>query len=262
MIDLGRLVVPFMAPFPISLALLIAGLGFFLLKKRKAVFFCFGFGIGILLFFGYGIFTKQALYRLERSYAPLAVHQVHPEVWRQIRHVVVLGSGHVSDPSLLTTSQMGGSSLYRLVEGIRISRLLPDSKLVISGGKNRWDPVANTQVVGDVALRIGIAPEMIVIEKRPKDTFEEAEILKGLLAKKPFVLVTSAAHMKRAMTIFEKLGMQPLPAPTDFILKNRPGAKIDSWLPSCGNLGISKRVIYEWMGEIWRRMKTRSRNSQ
>jgi hypothetical protein len=49
--------------------------------------------------------------------------------------------------------------------------------------------------------------------------------------------------------------MHPIPAPTDFILKERPYAAIHTMLPSCGNLEISKRVIYEWLGEVWGRIK-------
>ena len=33
----------------------------------------------------------------------------------------------------------------------------------------------------------------------------------------PFILVTSAGHMPRSMAVFEAQGMQPIPAPTEFI---------------------------------------------
>ncbi|MCE5283531.1 MAG: YdcF family protein, partial [Deltaproteobacteria bacterium] len=165
--------------------------------------------------------------------------------------VVVLGSGHVSDPDLPRTAQIGGSSLYRLVEGIRIYRLLPGSRLVLSGGLT-LDPVTNARIVGDVARQIGIPAQDAIVEERPRDTLEEAKVLRGLLGSEPFVLVTSAAHMKRAVGIFKDLGMLPLPAPTDFILKNGPAGSAETWLPNCGNIFISQRVIYEWLGEAWR----------
>jgi uncharacterized SAM-binding protein YcdF (DUF218 family) len=251
---LVRAIIPFFDPLPISLAMLIAGLGLLIVKRRKAAIVAIGMGIGILLVFGYGVFTKPALYALERSYAPLIVEQITLKVRDQIRHVVVLGSGHVSDPDLPKTSQIGVASLHRLVEGIRIYRLLPGSQLVITGGVIP-DPVTNARVVGDVAQQIGIPVQDMIVEERPSDTVEEAQVLKGLLGSTPFVLVTSAAHMKRAVRIFQEFGMQPVPAPTDFIIKNKPGGTIDSWLPNCGNLWISQRVIYEWIGEKWAWMK-------
>ncbi len=249
-----RSIIPFFEPLPLGLALLIAGLGLLIVKRRKAAIVAIGTGIGILLFFGYAVFTKPVLYSLERSYAPLIVEQIAPQVRSQIRHVVVLGSGHVSDPDLPTTAQIGGSSLYRLVEGVRIYRLLPGSKLIITGGVIP-DPVTNARVVGDVAHQIGVPVRDMIVEERPSDTVEEARMLHGLLGSAPFVLVTSAAHMKRAVRIFQDFGMRPVPAPTDFIIKNRPGGTIASWLPNCGNLWISQRVIYEWLGEKWTWMK-------
>lgn len=256
MMSVIRSVIPFLAPLPLSLALLIAGLGLLIAKRRKAAIVFSSLGIGVLLVFGYGLFTKQTLYYLERAYAPLSVGKVAPKVREQIRHVVILGSGHVSDPDLPKTAQIGGDSLYRLVEGVRIYRLLPGTKLVISGGVIP-DPVTNARVVSDVARQIGIPVKDIVIEERPSDTVAEARVLHGLLGNRPFVLVTSAAHMKRAMRIFRDLGMQPVPAPTDFIIKNRPAGAIESAVPNCGNLGISQRVIYEWLGEIWEWMNKR-----
>ncbi|MBM4315720.1 MAG: hypothetical protein FJ122_17635 [Deltaproteobacteria bacterium] len=39
------------------------------------------------------------------------------------------------------------------------------------------------------------------------------------------------------------------------LIKNRPGGAVKLWLPSCENLWISQRVIHEWLGEIWARIK-------
>jgi uncharacterized SAM-binding protein YcdF (DUF218 family) len=250
-----RSIIPFFEPLPLSLALLIAGLVLLIVKRRKAAIAFIGIGIGILLFFGYAVFTKPVLYSLERSYAPLIVKQITPKIRDQIRYVVVLGSGHVSDPDLPKTAQIGGSSLYRLIEGVRIYRLLPGSKLVITGGVIP-DPVTNARVVSDVAHQIGVPVQDTIVEERPSDTVEEARLLHGLLGSTPFVLVTSAAHMKRAVRIFQDFGMRPVPAPTDFIIKNRPGGAIESVLPNCGNLWISQRVIYEWLGEKWAWIRT------
>jgi uncharacterized SAM-binding protein YcdF (DUF218 family) len=211
-------------------------------------------GSASLLVLGYGVFTKQALFSLERSYAPLILEKITPKIRDQIRYVVVLGSGHVSDPALPKTAQIGGSSLYRLVEGVRLYRLLPGSKLVISGGVIP-DPVTNARVVSDVARQIGIPIQDTIVEERPSDTLEEARVLKGLLGNKPFVMVTSAVHMKRAVSIFQDFGMWLVPAPTDFIIKNRPAGSVESGLPNCGNLWISQRVIYEWLGELRRWME-------
>src|SRR5574340_1136765 len=259
MMNVIRLVLPFFEPLPLSLALLIVGLVFLIARKRKAAILFSCLGIGLLLVLGYGLFTRQVLYSLERAYPPLAVERIAPKIKDQIRYVVVLGSGHISDPALQRTAQIAGDSLYRLVEGIRIFRLLPGTKLVISGGVIP-DPVTNARVVSEVARQIGVPSRDMIVEERPSDTVAEARLLQGLLGKTPFVLVTSAVHMKRAVRIFQDLGMRPLPAPTDFIIRNRPGGAVESFLPNCGNLWISQKVIYEWLGEMWAEVNKRFRS--
>lgn len=254
MIHLGRSLLPLIEPLVLSLVLLLLGLALLAMKRKRAGVLSLGAGTAILLVSGYAWFTKPSLRALERAHPPLIVERLAPDLRDRIRHVVILGSGHVSDPDLPKTAQISASSLYRLVEGIRLYRQLPGSRLVIAGG-GIPDPVTNARVVGDVARQIGVPAEDTIIEERPSDTLEEARMLRGLLGGAPFVLVTSAAHMTRAVRIFEQFGMYPVPAPTDYIIKNRPGGAVASWLPSSGNLWISQRVIYEGLGRVWAWLK-------
>ena len=49
-----------------------------------------------------------------------------------------------------------------------------------------------------------------------KTTFEEAYYMKKRVGNKPFILVTSAYHMPRTIKLFQKAGLNPIAAPTDF----------------------------------------------
>ena len=256
MIDLVRFLVPLFSPFSISVVFLLAALGFLYAKRRRNATICLSIGIGLLLFFGYGLVTKGVLYRLEKAYPPFSFERLDPATRNRLSYVVVLGSGHVSNPALPATAQIGADSLYRLVEGIRIFRQLPGSKLVISGGRIP-DPVPNAHVVTAVARHIGVDPDKVIMEDRPRDTFEEALFLRTVLGDQPFVLVTSAAHMERAIEVFRSFKMEPLPAPTNFVFKNKTTLLNGAWLPTCGNLEISRRVFYEWLGRLWGTLKKR-----
>ncbi len=260
MIVVARFLVPFFAPLQLGLVCILLGFFCLLIRRQKIAVAALAIGLSVLLFFGYGFFTRDRLYALERQYPPLEVQNISRELKEQIHFVVVLGSSHVSDEGIPETSQINGSSLYRLVEGVRIQRQLPQTKLVLSGGINQ-DPIANAVVVGRVAELIGVDPAAIIIEDRPRDTFEEAELLQPLLREKPFILVTSAAHMVRAMKLFRGIGMKPIAAPTDFILKDKQQLTGESFLPSCCNLEISKRIIYEWLGTLWGYLKKKKTNS-
>ena len=177
-------------------------------------------------------------------YDPLAVNGILSDIPAEVGYIAVLGSGHVSDPRLPANSQIGGASLYRIVEGGRLADLLPDSRVVITGGIG-YDPVPNAEVVRKVALMIGIEGDRLIIEDRPRDTIEEAEHLKGIVGSDPFILVTSANHMKRAVPVCAQPFTQPLPA-----------------MPRPANFELARNAVYEYLGTIWMRIKELLKNFQ
>jgi uncharacterized SAM-binding protein YcdF (DUF218 family) len=125
----------------------------------------------------------------------------------------VLGHGHVSTEELPVTSQLSSTGVVRLAEGIRIYRLNPGSKLILTGFPGR-DPVSYTEIIKELALGLGVPAEDILTFSGPKNTAEEAQLLAAQFADASLVLVTSAAHMPRAMALFHGAGLHPIPAPT------------------------------------------------
>lgn len=260
MFFLNRLIVEFLSPLSCGILLLLLSLLCHILQRGQLGVFFQILGLLVLLGFGYGLGTRGQLAELENRYQPVDLSTVSPARFRAIRYVVVLGSGHVSDPRLPPNSQIGGSSLYRLVEGIRLLGKVAGASLVISGGQG-YDPVPNADLVASVARILGVTAGKIIIEKRPRDTIEEAELLQPLLQEQPFLLVSSAAHMARAMAIFSQRGMDPIAAPTDYIIKEHLNPPAAAYFPSSGNLALSKRIIYEWIGTVWSKIKKITANS-
>lgn len=140
-----------------------------------------------------------------------------------------------------------------MVEGGRLLQHYPKAKLLISGGVG-YDPVPNAEVVADVAVSLGVAADRIVVENRPRDTLEEAELLLPVVQTDPFILVTSAHHMGRAIDIFQSYGMQPIAAPTDYIIKNHLVEPPGALFPTGGNFDLSARILYEWLGSMVKSM--------
>ena len=58
--------------------------------------------------------------------------------------------------------------------------------------------------------------------------------------------------MPRAMALFQNAGMDPLPAPIEYMVTSRPG--YENWIPSSGSLHLSERAIYEYLGLLWFRL--------
>jgi uncharacterized SAM-binding protein YcdF (DUF218 family) len=254
MIEFARFLVPFIAPLPIGVFCIFLALFFLLFGLRKMAILSLLLTLCLFIALGYGLPARQHVEKLERKYTPLDIEKISKKEQRRIRFVVVLGSSNTTDPGIPESNQLNTASLYRLVEGIRIQRQLPQTFLVFSGGANQ-DPQANAAIAGRVAQSLGVDSGRLVLEERPRDTAEEVKMLQPMLKIKdidmPFILVTSAAHMERAMKLFQEAGMHPIAAPTDFLIKNNNQLGSSSFVPTCENLELSQQMIYEWAAETW-----------
>ncbi|MBW2619063.1 MAG: YdcF family protein [Deltaproteobacteria bacterium] len=86
-------------------------------------------------------------------------------------------------------------------------------------------------------------------ETLSRDTFENARQTAELLTGGPFVLVTSASHMARSLAVFHRLGLDPIPAPTDYLIADP--APVFWYLPSLKALEIAHIVLHEYLGLVW-----------
>ena len=228
--------------FPLSLVIELILLGIFLKKRGTKVIIA---GAVILYLFSSSPFGYLILRPLESQYPPISSSDLNKEV----RWIVVLGGGSRDDKTLTPEDRLGDASLKRLLEGVRLSRLLPQARLVLSGGDYQGTaPVA--LVMQQVALDQGVARDRIILEATSSDTIEEANFLRDRLGQAPFYLVTSASHMTRAMRMFIRSGTQPIAAPTDFLAVWAP-FQVTDFFPQAGALANTERAFYEYLGLFW-----------
>lgn len=142
-----KIVAPLLFPLSIILEILILGIFLLWFTRRQKTGKVFVF-IGALLLglLSYSSISDICLKPLEDKYAPL----VELQTFSDVKWIVVLGGGHNSDPKLPVTGPIGDSSLSRLLEGVRIHKKLPESKLILSGS-GVYDPVSNALVMAGVA---------------------------------------------------------------------------------------------------------------
>jgi uncharacterized SAM-binding protein YcdF (DUF218 family) len=113
--------------FPLSLVLELLLLGLFLKERRTKVILA---GVAILYLFSFSPFGYFILRPLESQYVSISSSTLNKEV----QWIVVLGGGSREDKALTPEERLRDASLRRLLEGVRLSRLLPQSRLVLSGG--------------------------------------------------------------------------------------------------------------------------------
>jgi len=245
-----RILLEAATPLTLILFLLIGSLVcVFTNRKRGAVLQLLA-ALLVLVVTGYGSGVHNRIASQEHRYHTLTADQLPHHQDQPIEYIVVLGSGHSSDERLPPASQLGGASLYRLTEGIRLLGRLPDARLILTGGPG-LDTQANATVMFQAARDLGVPPEKMLTEPDPNDTLQEARVVKKHTGTDPFILVTSAFHMSRAITIFQENGMNPIAAPTDFIVKGSGENRHISLFPAPDNMGLWKQVFYEWLGTIW-----------
>jgi len=97
---------------------------------------------------------------------------------------------------------------------------------------------------------LGVAPERFRVENRSLTTAENAQFVKALIDPKPterWLLVTSAAHMPRAIGAFRKVGFRVEAYPVDW----QTAGPIDllSFAASpLTKLRLCDMALHEWLG--------------
>lgn len=107
---------------------------------------------------------------------------------------------------------LGGDTGHRLEEFARLAQLFPQARLVYSG---RGDLRA-----AEVEIRnTGLNPSRVLIESLSRTTFENATDTARIIKPTPaehWMLITSAAHMPRAIGYFRRVGFNVTADPVDF----------------------------------------------
>jgi uncharacterized SAM-binding protein YcdF (DUF218 family) len=239
-------------PIPLLCLILVAVFILFRLNLRKAgKISLFISGIWFLIIIT--PFVPNILVRsLESRYAQLSDSA--------IRHfsgsydIIVLGGGHSDDMNLSPNSQLSLIALSRLIEGIRLHRLIPASRLILSGNSKRS---AQTEAIVyyKTAMNLGVDSSGLALQPLPLNTQQEAEeYVKNFGNKKNLILVTSAIHMPRAIMQFKNAGINPIAAPADFILKYEKNEQPLKWMPSSDNILMMEAAIHEYVGIIWAKL--------
>ncbi|MBD0369839.1 MAG: envelope biogenesis factor ElyC [Pyrinomonadaceae bacterium] len=259
MFFLKKLIAPLLFPLPVCMMLLLAGL--FLLwftRRQRAGKIFTTIGVVLILLMSYPPLPDFFLHRIEQQYTPLefSLHteiEGVPESLSSVKWIVVLGGGHSSDPKVPASSNLYSGTLYRLIESIELHRRLPGSRLIVSGS-GIWRSDSEAAAMARTAEALGVLRENIVLEEKSNDTEEQAMFIKPIVGTDAFILVTTASHMPRAVALFTKAGMTPIPAPTDYKITEASYVPRD-YYPSPGNLYKSEVVVYETLGRIWSKLR-------
>ena len=178
---------------------------------------------------------------------------------KPISYVMVLGNDQVIDKTFPITSELSQTAIARLVEGIRIFRMYPEAKLILSGfGGLASHSISHARLMAHLAIALGVNKRDILLFESTKDTKEEAFQAADVVKDKNMILVTSASQMSRALYYFHQAGLQPIAAPTNFRASNN----IRDFVPDSTYLTQMEIVEHERLGQLWQRITRLLLNSK
>ncbi|MEI6855913.1 YdcF family protein [Psychrilyobacter sp.] len=192
---------------------------------------------------------------LEKNYLPITRAGLE-----KVDCYVVLGGGiYDNSPKSLssTTGSPSKAALFRLIEGVRLYKESP-KKIIITGGIVYDGEKSEGSIYSELMVDLGIPSSDIIIEGKSKTTEENAKFTKGLMeidGYKKIVLITSATHMKRSKYIFEKYGVEVIPAPTGYVSRYKESYGMDSYFPAADNFVDIRSAAWEYIGLIFYKIK-------
>ena len=247
MFELKKALAYLLEPLTLTLGLLLLGMLLHSRRPRVALTIT-AFATAILLTLSLPLVAWWLGRGLEVSYAPI---DPHDPAFTNVRTIVVLSGAYDPSPGRQIWDEMNSATLRRTIEGVRLARALPATKLILSGG----DPYLRSppaSAMAQFAADEGIARSRILIERHSRDTADQAALLAPALGRAPFILVTSAYHLRRSCALFRRVGTTPLPAPTDYLSGDVPP---DDIAPSREALNATAAALHEYLGLAWGRLR-------
>lgn len=167
--------------------------------------------------------------------------------------IVVLAAGESFEPSQRGRWHLDLASLRRTLAGVSLWQR-HGGTLIFSGSAWPGEPQPVSTRMAALAHMAGVPRRHLRTETASSDTYENLRNVARMLPKdRPFVLVTSALHMPRAMAVARSLGLEALPYPCDFRSKAELGWY--AWLPNSRSLALAGWVLHEYLGALYYRLR-------
>ena len=241
-------------PLPFCLGAMLAGLLLMRSAKRarlgRALLIS---GVVLLVLFSNKLVSRWLIRPLESRYPAIPEFVGGGPVPARLaacRFVVVLGGGNGTSPGVSANNLLSSSALSRVAEAVRILRVVPDAKLIVSGPSDGKRDTHAT-VLARAAAALGIAPDRVIYIDQAHDTEDEAHATKRLVGDAPVALVTSAWHMPRSMALFRHAGIDPLACPADFRTHTDDPLVFDDLFWEVDSLSRSTMAVRERVGYLW-----------
>ncbi len=230
--------------------ILLAALGLWLTQAKSRRWRYGGLWLAILSLAGLLVLSLPVVGKA--LMAPLEPYPaITPAQLLRVQAIVILGGGTYSQAPEYGGDTIGSATLERVRYGARLAREshLP---LLVTGGAPAGGR-AEGELMRD-ALEQDFGVKVSWVEAASRDTAENASLSAPLLKAAGITriaLVSHASHLPRAAPLFQRQGIDVIPAPLGFTTGSPSLA--GSLLP--GGLGASREALHEYLGQLYNRLK-------
>ena len=185
---------------------------------------------------------------IESRYPPMPLDQVPTGGC-----IIVLG-GVVEAPILPRVDIEFKDAIDRVYKTAELYRAGKAPYVVVTGGNQPWSEsgVAEAELIREVLMEWGVPEEAIFLEGSSRNTRENAlysqNLLNAINCEQP-LLVTSAAHMQRAVAAFNSVGTGVTPVVTDVRVAGAALPAVMDFFPDAKALAMTSDAIREWIGQ-------------
>ena len=166
--------------------------------------------------------------------------------------IIVLGGGVIRSEKSTDREVVLGDTAERIIAAAELARSYSNTRVVFTGGNSSL--LTSGPIEADFVVRLferlGVPRDRVIIERKSRDTAENAAFTKRLIMPKSderWLLVTSAMHMPRAIGAFQMAGFTVDAYPVDYQTGNteHPSTLFRALL---NNIRKTNRAVHEWIG--------------
>jgi uncharacterized SAM-binding protein YcdF (DUF218 family) len=223
-------------------------------EKRKKI--AFRTGVGLLLFFTNPAISTWALQAYEAEPVKLAPSQSF--------QTGILPGGLVSYSEKDKRGYFNNVS-DRFIQTALLYKRGQIKNIIVAAGSSHMtgDAYSEASFIKKNLIEIGIPAENIFTDTTSRNTVQNAARAKQLADSArlsgPYLLITSAMHIPRAMKMFRKAGLPVEPYPCEFLSRGSGSDFLEDYiLPTAGAFGrwenllkeIASTVVYQISGKL------------
>ncbi len=231
---------------PLSWIVILLLLAVFIKNKRKSQR-CFKWSVALLLLFSNPFIINLVMHQWE-------VPATKIDSLSQTYDAAIMMGGAIRYVNSQMERPVFGSGADRYMQALELYYQGKVKNIIITSGSGSlvYDKIKEADLLKDQMVRTGIDPKHIIAENESRNTYENAKFTSDIIRKThlkgPFVLVTSAFHMRRSVLCFRKQGVEVIPFSVDQHSGSIMVTPDKLLIPSIEALLDWDLLLHEWFG--------------